>query len=264
MVFLLRGNEENYSLPGAEDFCQVPGRAGPHSPVDWMPLRIRLRVGVFGYVGKQIPTPQASSSYSCNLEPRQKVGQGSALFLLPQENAVSLFSRISLISLWAPYHFLHPIPPLWIAVLKHNLSVSGSSALNTLNCLSAVNIWSLLSLSSYRHCFVLLLASFYDEIWVWGKLWLFCHPSVLKIMIRAFCKQNNASQRQGNHDLSLEPLKSMLRTQWGLLQILGCFLAKPMACGNSWARGQTCTTAVAWATAMTPLDPYPAVPQWST
>ena len=41
--FLLCGNEENCSLPRAEDFCQVSGRAGPHGPVDWMPLRIGWR-----------------------------------------------------------------------------------------------------------------------------------------------------------------------------------------------------------------------------
>lgn len=33
MTFLLRGNEEKYSLPGAEELCQVPGRAGPSGPV---------------------------------------------------------------------------------------------------------------------------------------------------------------------------------------------------------------------------------------
>lgn len=39
-------------------------------------------------------------------------------------------------------------------------------------------------------------------------------------MLKASCRQNNGSQRQRNHGLSLEHQKSMLKTQWDLVQIL--------------------------------------------
>lgn len=39
-------------------------------------------------------------------------------------------------------------------------------------------------------------------------------------MLKAFCRQDNGSQRQRNHGLSLEHQKSMLKTQWDLVQIL--------------------------------------------
>ena len=59
---------------------------------------VRARVGLFGYVGKQIPTPQTSSSCICDCEPRQKVGECSALSPSPKKMQFLYFLWLA----WCP------------------------------------------------------------------------------------------------------------------------------------------------------------------
>lgn len=69
-ALLLRGNEENYPLPGAEELCQVLTGLGltgqrVECPSELGREEARAGAGVFRDVGKQTPTFQASPPCSC-------------------------------------------------------------------------------------------------------------------------------------------------------------------------------------------------------